>query len=237
MVLVVPPTPAPLIRGALRASRATRAARIPVCGVAGARPHPAPGAAVVRVVLAALLATALGLVAAPASAHDELLSSDPADGAVLTNPPGAITLLFSDPPLDVGNQVILRNSAKETVAQGEPTIEGNAVRLPITEQLPDGAYTVSWRVVSGDGHPIEGAFTFSVGTVTSPSAATSQTVGATGAANPAEGSSGEKDSSSPVPWVIGGGVIVAVVLIGVVLLRRRSGAGPAAASGGLGQDN
>jgi len=35
--------------------------------------------------------------------------------------------------------------------------------LPVSDVLPDGVYTVTWRVVSGDSHPIHGAFVFSVG--------------------------------------------------------------------------
>ena len=51
---------------------------------------------------------------------------------------------------------------------------GDQLRIPLPASLPDGVYTVSWRVVSeADGHATAGAFSFGVnvapGTVVTPS--------------------------------------------------------------------
>ena len=44
-----------------------------------------------------------------------------------------------------------------------PAVEDMTATVELDEALPDGEYEVLWRVVSSDGHPISGAFTFQVG--------------------------------------------------------------------------
>ena len=51
-----------------------------------------------------------------------------------------------------------------TVPTPEPTVDAQTVNWPMPADLPEGAYVVTWRVVSADGHPISGAFSFGVGT-------------------------------------------------------------------------
>ncbi|MGW2996193.1 CopD family protein, partial [Streptomyces sp. NPDC001193] len=45
------------------------------------------------------------------------------------------------------------------------TLDGkdDTARVELSGKLPEGTYTVAWRVVSADGHPISGAFVFSIG--------------------------------------------------------------------------
>ena len=76
-----------------------------------------------------LTAAVTTLTAAPASAHDRMLSSDPADGAQLATPPTAITLTFNTEPLPVEPQVVVSDSAGSVVTQGAPTIEGSTATL------------------------------------------------------------------------------------------------------------
>jgi methionine-rich copper-binding protein CopC len=106
----------------------------------------------------ALLATA-----APASAHDQLISSDPAAGSVLESAPEQITLTYSDDLLDLGATVIVADADGHDWAAAEPVLDGTQVQVPLDAEMPDAGYEVRWRVVSADGHPISGVVGFVVG--------------------------------------------------------------------------
>lgn len=107
------------------------------------------------------------LTAAPASAHVELLSSNPAEGARLTSAPELVSVRLSE---NVGIQpdsikvVDQRgtNVASGPVFQPGDIAEELAVRLE--PDLPDGSYLVEYAFVSTDSHPVRGAIAFVVGT-------------------------------------------------------------------------
>lgn len=105
---------------------------------------------------------AFSMLAIPAYAHDTLISTDPADGDSLETSPEAITLTYSADILEVSPVVRIEDEAGETVADVEPTVEGPDVIATLENPLPAGEYTVQWRVVSSDGHPIEGSFAITV---------------------------------------------------------------------------
>lgn len=127
--------------------------------------------AIVGIVLAAL---GLLLVSAPpAAAHAQLLATDPANGALLPAAPPRITLTFSErvSPVPDGVTVTGPDGPVDLPGGGDGTAAGQVapdaperleVALP-ADGLPDGVYTVMWRVVSVDSHPIHGALVFGVG--------------------------------------------------------------------------
>lgn len=107
--------------------------------------------------------------AAGAAAHALLVKSEPADGAVLSQPPERITAWFSQ-ELDTGSSSIrLLDAAGRQVDNGDGGVDLNDpnhtsmfVTLPST--LPDGRYTVHWTVVSMvDGDATDGEFQITVG--------------------------------------------------------------------------
>ncbi len=59
--------------------------------------------------------------------------------------------------------VIVTAPDGSSVASGTPRVDGVLVRQGLTEG-PDGAYTMAFRAVSEDGHPVTGEITFTVGT-------------------------------------------------------------------------
>lgn len=207
-----------------------------------------PVSALLALLAAAALALGLtaglaALTATPASAHDRILSSDPADGAQLATPPTAITLTFNTEPLPVEPQVVVSDSAGTVVTQGAPTIEGSAATLALDPAVALGGdtYTVAWRVVSSDGHPIEGTFAFTV--AAQPEAPVSEEP-ATDEATPEEPASedattdaaeettpepampvatdAEDGGSSVVPVLVGlGALVVAAAVVVAIVLRRR----------------
>ncbi|SDB90119.1 hypothetical protein SAMN05216410_0804 [Sanguibacter gelidistatuariae] len=122
----------------------------------------APAALILALLTAAFAATGATLLASPAAAHDAIVSSDPADGAQLTTSPTQITLTFNEDVSDLGGQVVVTDSTGATVAAGAPAVTGPAATLPLADPLANGAYSVAWRAVSSDSHPIDGTFAFTV---------------------------------------------------------------------------
>jgi methionine-rich copper-binding protein CopC len=116
-----------------------------------------------RRLLLVLAAAGVALVgfAAPASAHDRLVSSDPADGATVVVLPAAVTLEFSDEVMSTGTQVVVTKDG-EDVGAAPAQVAGATVTAALPPDLANGDYAVAWRAVSADGHPIEGSFGFAV---------------------------------------------------------------------------
>lgn len=103
--------------------------------------------------------------AAPAGAHAELSSTEPRSGEILRQAPERIRLNFSEPVTAGSGAIRLFDAAGERVttppAQRPEGAPGSVeVELP---QLDEGGYVVTWRAVSADSHPLNGAFTFRVG--------------------------------------------------------------------------
>lgn len=107
------------------------------------------------------------VVAAPASAHDSLQSTNPADGATVDVAPEAVDLVMSSTPLGLGTQVEVTGPAG-VVSTGEAQVVDTTVSQPLVEDRPAGEYTVQWRVTSSDGHPISGSFTFTASGTSAP---------------------------------------------------------------------
>jgi copper transport protein len=123
---------------------------------------------------AALAAAFLLLGAAPASAHAQLEASTPGDGAQLDTPPDSVRLEFNE---DVSAQLGgLRVFAAggDRVDEGETRSDGHVVEVDLQDDLADGAYVATYRVVSADGHPVQGGLVFSVGDVEADPALISQ---------------------------------------------------------------
>lgn len=103
--------------------------------------------------------TAIGLAPA-ASAHTDLSSSDPADGAELSEPPTAVTLVFAQSMQEYGAQLVLTGPDGQPQPLSAPVFDGATVRSEVGPLTLDGGYTIAYRIVSTDGHPIQGALTF-----------------------------------------------------------------------------
>jgi methionine-rich copper-binding protein CopC len=184
-------------------------------------------AAVRRLLASALIAMLLWLalalaVARPAAAHDELISSTPENGAVLDTQPGEVTLTFSATVMDIGATTQVLDGEGADWAAGAPVLSGSQVSIPLRDGMPDGAYQLGWRVVSSDGHPIEGTLKFSVA-AGGPAASSA----ADGAGNTAE-SAGQEEGSSNLGLFIAlgsGALAIAAGLAAFVISKRGGGTG------------
>ncbi|MEU1385355.1 MULTISPECIES: copper resistance CopC family protein [unclassified Nonomuraea] len=129
--------------------------------------------------LTAILAALFVLGSAtPALAHDSLKSSDPAKGAEVE----ALDEVRLEFTAKVRMPFVIVRGAGEAVFQeGKPEVDGAVVRQAVKGPLPGGKYTLAYRVVSSDGHPIEGEIPFTVKAAPAPSPSATATDAATAA--------------------------------------------------------
>lgn len=159
--------------------------------------------------LALLAATVLSvppsLFLAPAHAHDELMSSDPAASQTVPHVPAAIVLTFEESPVAMGTQVVVTGPSGP-IQQGPPKLTDKTITQALQGGAPKGSYQVEWRVTSDDGHPVSGTFTF-----------TAQGAGADTSSAPTDLPVAPPGSHGAI-WLVGG--LLAAVTIGSLLWRR-----------------
>ncbi|QMU74503.1 ABC transporter [Streptacidiphilus sp. PB12-B1b] len=126
--------------------------------------------------LLAVLAALLGLMlagATAASAHAALLSTDPAENSVVQTAPAEVTLHFSEQvTLATDDLRVFDPNGKRVDAgpTGHAGSDDTTAQVRLATGLAQGTYTVAWRAISADTHPVSGAFTFSYGHASSTTA-------------------------------------------------------------------
>jgi copper resistance protein C len=166
----------------------------------------------------AALATlfAVGL-AAPAHAHTELDNAVPAAGSNLPTAPGNIQLSFTE-PIDAGlSAVVVRGPDGTNLAEGRARQSGPGLIQPMVAPAEAGRVEVAYRVVSLDGHPVSGSFTFRVLEGDPDSRA------AVPAPPPAASGGGDDTSVSPVLPVLAAAAVVLLLVAGGLRARRQRG--------------
>jgi methionine-rich copper-binding protein CopC len=112
----------------------------------------------VGIVLSFGVALSLGIAAAQAHAH--LRGSVPADGSVLSAPPPQVVLDFSEPARLTAAWIQRSGGPKQKL---EPLPQQSAASVAVTvPALKPGAYELSWRALSADGHIVPGHIHFTV---------------------------------------------------------------------------
>lgn len=155
--------------------------------------------------------------AAPALAHARLIESSPADGESVSGAPGQVQLRFNEAVEAEFEPVRVLNGDNERVDldnAGTDPEDPEVVVVDLEEDLPEGSYTVDWRVTSVDGHPIGGTYAFEV----TPAEAPESGPVATGRENERESSGAS--GGFPSGAVIGALLVGAVVFVGFVVFRR-----------------
>lgn len=123
----------------------------------------------VVVVLLVLLDLLVG--AGTAAAHADLQASSPPAGSELASPPAVVTLEFSEAVTLVPRSIVVVDGDGTRVDLADahhPERDGTRVTATLQPGLPVGTYSVLWRVVSDDSHPVSGRFTFGVGVAPRP---------------------------------------------------------------------
>ncbi len=184
-------------------------------------------------VVAAIAAAAFVAAVTPAPAafaHDELVRTDPSDGATLEHAPTAVTLTFGEAPdpAQGATLVEVRGPSGAQLQDGAPTIAGSVVTQRLTPGGDaSGTYSVRWKVVSADGHPVAGQFAFTVAGASAPSVVA-----------PSPSARAPASAVPGVPgWVVAVIVVVAVGAMGAVVYllvtrARRAGASAGRATSG-----
>jgi copper resistance protein C len=191
-------------------------------------------------------------VGGPAQAHDSLVSSEPAKGAVLTTLPDQFSVTMNEPLLDLAGEsrgfaMLVRGPDGLYYGNGCVSIQG-ATMSTAAALGPAGAYTLDWQLISTDGHSVSGDIPFtwqptsadavmSEGLVTPPTCeGSSATPNESAPAQPAPSEDAQAETASPAPkndavvstsealW-IGGGIGLAGIaaLVTILVLTRRKG--------------
>jgi methionine-rich copper-binding protein CopC len=181
--------------------------------------------------------------APPASAHTELVSATPAAGTRVTvAAPLTVSLTFNEALDPALASMVLVDSSEKVVSSGPVSVDGATVMM-VTRDVPDpGKYVVRYRVVGGDGHPVDGESTFRVAAPASSSGAAdvarspgaspeadsaADPVGSGSAADaPEPASAGDRADDGGYSIVVGVTVVAAAGALGVLaVLARRRGPG------------
>ncbi|WP_144881316.1 copper resistance CopC family protein [Microbacterium paraoxydans] len=196
------------------------------------------------IALAATLLAAFLVLLSPlsASAHDALVSSSPAADSSVETLPAELTLTFSAKLIDGegATELTVTDPAGESVIDGAPTVDGAIVTQPLTGSGPAGEYRVVWKVVSSDGHPTSGEFSFTVTvgdegaatgepTTPPPTAAptTEQTTTPEATATTAPDTGDDAGAASTWIWVLVIlGVLAALSVVVWLIVRRPRGPAP-----------
>lgn len=188
---------------------------------------------------AVLLVALVTLWPSHAAAHDALLGTEPEDGETVEEAPEQVVLTFAAEQAGVGAEVAVTGPDGSAWSDGAAVVAGATVTQPLLDGMPAGDYTVAWRSVAGDGHPVSGTFRFALaigeaGTEPEASAAP-QDAGVTGGTagtgttddvrdadvTDADATDADTSPGTSMLWLLVGlGAVVAAVLVGLTARRR-----------------
>ena len=191
--------------------------------------------------LAVLLISFSGafLLSSPASAHDSIESSSPSNGEIVSAGVVPIELTFAEPIMESpdGSGTEISVVGPDGTEYADACIDGinGAVISDSVDLDQAGEYTVNWRTVSEDGHPVEGTFAFVVenndGYVAQP-VANCQLAYATGVVG-GPGEVADQEAAAGIDPLtglfVGIGVIVVISVAGALNIRGKERKAAAAA--------
>ena len=189
-----------------------------------------------RVALRLLAATvaacvALLLGAAPAFAHTRLESSDPADKSSVDTAPESVSLTFNEDISAEFASISVVGPNGTNYATGPVSTAGGQVSTAVSPLGPAGDYEIGYRVVSDDGHPVQGKLAFTLTTpgpgaaTVAPAAAAPPTAQAAPPATTAvdpQASSRPNEGAPIWPWLVGAVILVAAGAVVALRLGRRN---------------
>jgi methionine-rich copper-binding protein CopC len=170
-----------------------------------------------------------------AFAHTDLIEAVPADGSELEVAPSSVIFTFNEELLEATVRVSITDESGAVVAKDVAESAGSVVTVPWPADLPVGAYSVSYRVVSGDGHPVTGEISFSYGSNDAasesatdiPEASSSVTEDEVVPVEPTEAvvidqpADANQSGDSSIPAILIGVVIAGALITGLVVWNRR----------------
>lgn len=183
-------------------------------GGTGMGGHLRRGVAVVLLAVGALLG-----VAAPAFAHTRLQSTDPADGSSVAAPPERVTLTFNENLPAEFSTITVIGPDGAAYQSGTVSAQGTTISTAVRPLGPAGRYEIGYRVVSDDGHPVEGKVAF---TLTAPGPGAVAATSSSAAPAPVAATPSPEGGAAPVwPWIAGAVVLVAAGVTVALRVGRR----------------
>ena len=116
-----------------------------------------------RVIVGAVV-MAMGVPVTPALAHALLVKAEPPRRAVLTEAPSQIRLWFNEEIEGAYSSLVVLDAEKKSVTEVTLHLapdDRKSIVLPLPG-LASGKYSVTFRVLSVDGHVVESSFDFTV---------------------------------------------------------------------------
>ena len=113
----------------------------------------------------AVLAGLFLILASPTSfAHGQIVTSYPLMDSVSSPTPSQVWIEFDGQLQLIDGEVVntlkVTDSTGLVVSSEEAVIEGSKISTQVSDQSVGGVFTVQYRIVSEDGHPVEGSYTF-----------------------------------------------------------------------------
>lgn len=177
----------------------------------------------VRIVFS-LAALVLSMSGAPiAAAHTALSDSDPTAESTVDSPPTAITLIFTEDINPAFVNVVFSGADGRNWIWGDPRVDGPRVSATVQPDAPPaGSYTVGYRVVSADGHPVSGSYTFTIAGVAAGAPSTSAGPGPTTSAPPVAAPAGTDTKTSVITAAVAGLALGAIIAFWQSRKHRRN---------------
>lgn len=158
-------------------------------------------------------------------AHSHLSGSNPADGDVITEPLSEIVLEF-DGTIEQGSFMDVTTTDGKDVELQELIIDEGTLTGTAAEPLINGEYQVTWNIISADGHPLEGEFSFTVNSTVPESEeeaieepVETEKTEVDDKTETAEQTMDDEESSSMTTILIV--ILVVIVIAGFILLMKR----------------
>ena len=117
-----------------------------------------------KLTMAALAGLCLILSSPTSFAHGQIVTSYPLMDSVSSPTPSQVWIEFDGQLQQIEGEVVntlkVTDSTGLVVSSEEAVIEGAKISTQVSDQSVGGVFTVQYRIVSEDGHPVEGSYTF-----------------------------------------------------------------------------
>ncbi len=94
-------------------------------------------------------------------AHTGLEKAVPGKGDTVKEEVRNIVLTFNT-NVEAGSTFEVRDRAGKVFKPSDVQTAGKTLSGSLKEPLPSGEYTVHWKIIGADGHPVEGSYSFRV---------------------------------------------------------------------------
>lgn len=153
---------------------------------------------------------ALGISAPSASAHTAVVSTSPQANQVLMSAPTQVTVTTAEAVQERGTAIAVLSPSGARVDDGSTEVDGSTVLVGLVALSEVGDYTVNYRLLAEDGHPLEGSFIFTLSATPSPTSP-----------SPTPTSSQPSSPDRSFGWLIVAAFIVALSSLALLIRRTR----------------